>query len=125
MTNVPVMLLTAENSFGARATKAGIVSLQGMLTIFLVLAILWGMIELMHRVIAGKAKPKKVEPTAKAAPAEPAPTVDAAPAAEDTGALIAAITAAIIAARAEEGNTTAFRVVSFRRSGASRTGRGV
>ena len=39
---------------------------------------------------------------------------------EDDGATVAAITAAIIAARAEEGCTTPFRVVSFKRANSRR-----
>ena len=123
-------LTTPEESFGYRASTAGIVSLQGMLTIFLVLAILWAAIEVMHRIFAGKTE-KPAAPKAESKPladAAPAPNAqDAAVAAaiaaalaasEDDGALVAAITAAITAARAEEGCTSGFRVVSFKRAGA-------
>ena len=49
-------------TWGERASTAGIVTLQGMLTIFLVLSILWGAIEIMHRVVH---KEKKVTPMEK------------------------------------------------------------
>ena len=44
----------AEMTFSERLSTAGIVSLQGMLTIFLVLSILWGSVELMHYVLVGR-----------------------------------------------------------------------
>ena len=99
------------------ASTAGVVTLQGMLTIFLVLVALWLAIEIMHRLIHGSNKKSKTE-APKAAPAAPAQSVApvAATAAQDDGAIIAAITAAILAARADEGNTSAFRVVSFKRA---------
>ena len=114
-----------------RAMTAGIVTLQGVLSVFAILAILFGATILMHRLIHGK--PKKTTENRKASPTPeqatnsnaPAPNAqDAAVAAaiaaalaaqEDGGATVAAITAAIIAARAEEGNTGAFRVVAFKR----------
>ena len=104
-----------------KGTLAGIVTLQGMLTVFLVLALIWAAIEVMHLILHGRKAEKKAE-GAKSAPVAAAPVkesaIAAAPAAsEDEGAIIAAITAAIIAARAEEGNNAAFRVVSFQRVG--------
>ena len=103
-------------NWGERISTAGVVSLQGMLTIFLVLIVLWGAIEIMHRVIHKEEK-KPVAPVVQAAPVaqtkeEPAPQV------ADDGAIVAAIIAAITAARAEEGNTETFRVVSFKRAAA-------
>ena len=132
MLNSVIALASASEilPFNERASQAGIVSLQGMLTIFLVLAILWGAIEIMHRVLVGKnekpAKQKQTEatPSAPSANAEDAAVAAAIAAAlaasEDDGALVAAITAAITAARAEEGCTSGFRVVSFKRANASR-----
>lgn len=108
-------------SFGERASQAGIVFLQGMLTIFLVLIILWGAIELMHVILHGsKAKKKKkiktfIEPSpAEAATEHSEEKAFGTP--EDDGAVIAAIVAAIRAMRGEEGDTGAFRVVSFKRA---------
>jgi Na+-transporting methylmalonyl-CoA/oxaloacetate decarboxylase gamma subunit len=117
----------ASNADGAgdKASMAGVVTAQGMLTIFLVLALIWAAIEIMHRIIHRGQTEKKADAD-KSAPIAAAPMGDAAIAAaiaaalaasEDEGATVAAITAAIIAARAEEGNTTAFRVVSFKRVG--------
>lgn len=132
MLNSVIALASASEilPFNERASQAGIVSLQGMLTIFLVLAILWGAIEIMHRLLVGKEeKPAKQkhteatpsEPSANAEDAAVAAAIAAALAAsEDDGALVAAITAAITAARAEEGCTSGFRVVSFKRANASR-----
>ncbi len=132
MLNSAIALMVNGASFGERASTAGIVSLQGMLTIFLVLAILWAAIEIMHRVLVGKTE-KPVDPKAESKPlANAAPAANAEDAAvaaaiaaalaasEDDGAIVAAITAAIIAARAEEGCTGGFRVVSFKRAGARR-----
>ncbi len=129
MLNSVIALMANGASFGERASTAGIVALQGMLTIFLVLAILWAAIEIMHRLLVGKtekpaAQKADSQPAAKAAPA--ANAEDAAVAAAiaaalaasaDDGALVAAITAAITAARTEEGCTGGFRVVSFKRAG--------
>lgn len=112
-------------NWGERASTAGTVTLMGMVTIFSVLAILWAMIEIMHALLHKGEKTEKAvskKETAKA----PAPMGDAAIAAaiaaalaasEDDGAVVAAITAAISAQRAEEGNTSEFRVVAFKRVG--------
>lgn len=109
-----------ELSFSQRLSQAGIVSLQGMLTIFLVLTILWGAIEVMHSVLHRKKKKKKIKTfiESSAAAEKPAETSEAKAfgTPEDDGAVVAAIVAAIRAMRAEEGNTGAFHVVSFKRA---------
>ena len=94
--------------------------------IFLVLALLWGAIEIMHAVLGGKKEKKKASQPTKAETSAPAadtsvavPTV-----VSDDGAVIAAITAAITAARAETGDTSAFRVVSFQRAAKRNARRG-
>ena len=114
MSQILFLLTKDPRPFGERASEAGTVSLLGMLAIFGVLAILWGAIELFHLCIsaAGKKKAKKQNQVEQPTPAEVSPTEPEI----DDGALVAAITAAIAAARTEEGNTTGFRVVSFRRS---------
>ncbi len=121
---LPVALTTPEEDLIAnRTSTAGIVTLQGMLTIFLVLAILWLAIEIMHRLVHKK-KNEESDTSAPVATAVPnandaaiaAAIAAALAASEDDGAVVAAITAAITAARAEEGNTSAFRVVSFKRA---------
>ena len=115
MNFIPVFLTAAGTlGFGERASTAGIVTLQGMLTIFLVLSILWGAIEIMHRVLHKDKKETKKESAPAAAPA---PVVTPAPVeVQDDGAIIAAITAAIMAMRSESGESSAFRVVSFKRT---------
>ena len=115
MNFIPVFLTaTSDLGFNERASTAGIVTLQGMLTIFLVLSILWGAIEIMHRVLHKDKKEPKKESAPVAAPAsEPAPApVEV----QDDGAIVAAITAAIMAMRSESGENSAFRVVSFKRA---------
>ena len=126
-----VYALTANGrSFAENAGEAGKVTLLGMGAIFAVLALMWLVIEISHRLIVGpapKAEKKPEKPVKKTekkpekkTPAAPAPV--AAPAG-DNGALIAAITAAISAAMAEEGYTGGFRVVSFKRASDRRVGR--
>ena len=126
MMNIPVLFAVAAQTinWGERASTAGTVTLMGMVTIFAVLAILWAMIEIMHRVLhKGEKKekaPRQEKTATAAAPKQDDAAVAAAiaaslAAAEDNGALVAAITAAITAARADAGETGAFRVVSFRR----------
>ncbi len=126
-----IVMLASGLSSAERTSTAGIVTLQGVLTIFAVLAILWGATEIMHRLMhrdEGEKKPRTDKPKTSE-PTQPTPNAqDAATAAaiaatlaayEDAGATVAAITAAITAARAEEGNTGAFRVVSFKRAQSS------
>ena len=61
MNIIPVFLTAASDlGFNERASTAGIVTLQGMLTIFLVLSILWAAIEVMHRILhKDKKRPKR------------------------------------------------------------------
>ena len=122
-----IIALAAEDmAAGERASTAGIVTLQGMLTIFLVLALLWAAIEVMHRVLHGNREKETGEKNAAPKGNAPAPNADdaaiaaaiaaALAASEDDGAVVAAISAAITAARAEAGETAPFRVVSFKRA---------
>ena len=117
------LTVSKELGFADRLSTAGTVTLQGMLTIFLVLALLWGTIEIMHLAVhrkGGKKTKKQAEKPAKAqafvaaTPASPTP-VSVASTSDD--ALVAVITAAICAMRAEQGATGGFRVVSFQRRG--------
>ncbi len=125
MMNMVYALTANGRPFLENAKEAGTVTLLGMVAIFAVLALLWLMIEVMHRLMVGPS-PKKEQKAAAApakkesAPARPAPQ---APAAQNDGALVAAITAAISAAMAEEGYTGGFRVVSFRRISSRKNGR--
>ena len=102
-------------------------SLQGMLMIFAVLALLWGAVEIMRSVLIKKQQTKTTEikkiPIKKSTPVAPpvvsAPQPTASSQTDADGALVAAITAAISAAMAEEGYTGGFRVVSFKRASAN------
>ncbi len=122
---------TIGETFGERAGVAGSVTLLGMVTIFAVLAILWGVIEVLHRVLnrGGKTDTPAAKPTAPAAKSaaeakKPAQAVKATEAASrDSGELVAVITAAVAAAMEEEGYTGGFRVVSFRRTQNRKSGR--
>ena len=102
-------------------SQAGIVFLMGMVTIFVVLALLWVAVEIMHRVLHRDENEKKSTVANGSAVGNPddaaiaAAIAAALAAAEDDGAVVAAITAAITAARAEAGETAPFRVVSFKR----------
>ena len=119
MMNLPTVLAANGMSFSERASEAVTMVVMGMVMVFSVLAIIMGVLMIMERFFAGKAKSGEVK---KAAP-KPAPTVAPAPVVqtvEDDGAVIAAITAAISAILAEENGTETyqggFRVVSFKRS---------
>ena len=95
------------------------VLLLGMATVFAVLAILWFVLYLFKVIFYKEKKtsaPKKA-PAAPVAPPAPVNEPTPAPAANDDGALIAAITAAIAAYTADDASFAGgFRVVSFRRS---------
>ena len=119
MMNLPAVLAANGMSFSERASEAVTMVVMGMVMVFSVLAIIMGVLMIMERFFAGKAKSGEVK---KEAP-KPAPTVAPAPVVqtvEDDGAVIAAITAAISAILAEENGTETyqggFRVVSFKRS---------
>ena len=116
---------------GARWTEAGIMMLFGMIMVFAVLAILWGILALMKFIMVGKTpKPKKAEKksavaeviaeSVSAAEEDPEPVVSG----TDDGELVAVIAAAIAAYRESEGlgeeYTGGFRVVSFRRANSGR-----
>ena len=115
------MINTVLMNFGERTAYAGRMLLIGMGTIFLSLAILWGVMELFRRLVVkvpNETSEKPAAPTpAPAARVEKA--VSAAPVAQtpNNDALIAAITAAVAATLAEEngGVVPGFRVVSFRK----------
>ncbi len=113
--------------FSAERIKyAVLVSVQGMVMIFLVLSILWGVVALMkvflHDIPAKKAA--KQAALAKAVEVAAAPVEESAVIAaseEDEGEIVAAITAAIAAMLQSEEYKgqfeSGFRVVSFTRKG--------
>ncbi len=127
--NLIYALRVSGKTFAEDAKEAGTVTLLGMVAIFAVLSLLWLVIEILHRVLTEQKTASVEEKKPKAAPApasvkKPArePKAFGRPAPDD-GALVAAITAAISAARADEGYTGGFRVLSFKRSSNRRSGR--
>ncbi len=117
-TNVLFFLTANGRSFPENLREAGTVTLLGMAAIFAVLALLWGVIEILHSAMSPKTKQSKPTAQPKSAPVKviETPQPEVAPTAEDDGALIAVIMAAISAAMEAEGNTNGFRVVSFKRA---------
>ena len=119
-------LAKKPEGLGERAQIVLEVFVTGMLSVFAVLALLWGIIALskvfLHDIPNAK-KNKNKKPVAPVAPAAPAPAIpDAVEATEevDDGELVAVITAAV-AAMIESGDyknefANGFRVVSFKRS---------
>ena len=114
------LLNSAEQSLSLsdKLSIGGQVTLLGMGTVFAVLIVLWGMVELLHLILVGPAKKPKVikvvEETTTPLAAEPeAVPAPVAPQTDDL-ALIAVITAAIAAASGS--SPSSFRVVSFKRA---------
>ncbi len=112
--------------FGERVAYSLRMLIVGLGAVFAILALLWGVLVLsrilLHDMPARRREQSNsvgvvVKPTAPAPAPAPAPVAPQ-PVAQDNGALIAVITAAVSAAMAEEGTTPpgGFRVVSFRRS---------
>lgn len=102
------------------------VTLQGMLMIFAVLALLWGVLAIfkvfLHDIPEKRAASKATIKAAVAKVAEPEPAAEVLPVAEqDEGEIVAAITAAIAAMLESEEYAgefaSGFRVVSFKRKG--------
>lgn len=109
------ILEIAPVTLGEKLQYGGKMLLIGMGTIFVVLAMLWGCLELMHYLIASS----KQEDTQKSEnnAASPVPTsVIPAPSqvASDDDEIVAAICAAISAAQAENPQLQ-FRAVAFKR----------
>lgn len=90
-------------------TQGAVVCVIGLCTMFIVLAILWGVLEIMRVVFTAKKNPVKAPAAAAPAPA----AVPAAPA-EDDDELIAVLTAAVAASL---GQTTTYnlKIKSYRR----------
>ena len=115
---------TAEKMpIGERVTYALQVSLIGMLAVFAVLTIIWGALVLMRIVIEAitKQRNKKNKGSDTNEPAVEVSAEEASSVDYDDEQLVAVITAAVAAARAEEakkdGRTAGgFRVVSFKRT---------
>lgn len=129
MNYLPLFLVynPPHETLAEKFSLAGTMLLRGMGTVFLVLIVLWGIIELFSYVFssAERSSKKAEQPVQKPAEAktevkeEPAvvaeETVEEIPA-QDDGAVVAAIMAAIEAYRREEGTySLPYRVVSFKR----------
>lgn len=112
-----------NGELGEAVIKAVEVTLLGLGMVFLVLAILWGVLAIFKVLFSGE---KKVEKTTNAdIPVAPVAEPEPVEAEADDGELIAVITAAIEAYRASESGgdenyAGGFRVVSFKRAGAGR-----
>ena len=117
------VLMAAEGikPLGERLTDGLQVFVIGILAVFGVLAVLWGVLALFKVVFydipkkkaeAKKNKPEETAPVTEAAPAAPAATEVS----SDDTQLITVITAAIAAYNAENGaSALPFRVVSYKR----------
>lgn len=109
------------DNIGKRFIEAGIpVAVLGILTVFAVLTLIWGALELLKYFFYTIPEQKKKDQTKTAPKNEPAPVapvVSAPVAASNDEEIVAAIIAAITAARADEGisPTVGFRVVSFKK----------
>lgn len=104
---------------GERWALAGQMTLLGMVMIFSVLALLWGVLIIFQKTMGREQSAPKTE---EVKVEKPAPVVEEAPVVTsgDDEIIAAVIAAAVAAYMAEEGNTEAaynggFRVVSFRR----------
>lgn len=108
---------------------AGQMTLLGMVMIFAVLGLLWGVLSLFKIIFAPKKKKAKktAEPSVAVSEDKPiaAPVQEVAPKADGNAdaELVAIITAAVAAYMAEDGeaHTGGFRVVSFKRVRSGRT----
>ena len=136
MLNITVIAAQAEantqviEDFSERLSLFGEVTLLGMGTVFIVLAILWGLIALIgfffdlhNKKVAAKNSAAKEKAASAAAKVPATPVAEQTPAQQDNnGALVAAITTAIAAyidadETLQEEYSGGFRVVSFRRAG--------
>lgn len=94
--------------------NGGSYAVVGLLTVFAVLAIIWGLLELFH--LLSNRKPTRAAESETAEPATPVPAVSpSAPAADSDDEEIVAVIAAAIAAAQNENPLGSFRVVSFQR----------
>ncbi len=86
--------------------QGAVVAIIGICTVFTVLAILWGVLELMRAIFSSKKK--KSAPVAAPAPAAPQPVIET-----DDSELIAVLTAAIAASLNQ--STYNLKIKSYRR----------
>ena len=136
MYNLPVFLAAefAYDTWGEKFALCGRMLLTGMGTVFLVLAFLWGVIAIFGAVakLAEKRERERIMEEVRNSPApndakKPLPVPETPPVEEeeDSGALIAVITAAIEAYRSAEGLPAgSYRVVSFRKKNTKKSWNG-
>jgi hypothetical protein len=118
-------LAATDMTFGDRIGYSVRMLVVGMLMVFSVLTLLWGVLAIFKYFFYDIPKRNKetathnaeealehIAPVVPVAPAAPEPVT---PPVADDAAIVAAITAAIAATLAEEGYTGGFRVVSFRK----------
>ena len=123
--NLTTILFSLPNvtgmDFGERLSYSLRMLVVGMGVVFASLCILWAVLALFHRVYERVTSPEEESPDdaaqqpASVAVSAPETSAGATPATDD-GALVAAITAAIMQERTKNGQSGAFRVVSFRRT---------
>ena len=88
----------------------------GFILVFVVLALIWGLLELFSLLFTKKKAENEKKSEAPAPAVEPAPVIEASEPESDDLELVAVITAAISAYRSAEGESPkGFRVVSFRK----------
>lgn len=87
-------------------TSGGVVGVIGLATVFAVLMILWGILELMRVIFAPKANNDASKESAPAPTAAPAPVAPVVEEATDDSELVAVLTAAIAASL----NTSTYRL---------------
>lgn len=99
-------------TFAERMQHAGTGTVIGVLTVFAILIILWGVLILLQKIFYHPAKPAKVEKQeATALSEQPAP----APKTDDAQ-IIAVLTAAVAAMLERQNIGTSFKIKSFRRT---------
>lgn len=102
--------MSATLTFAERMQNAGIGTVIGVGTVFLILIFLWGLLSLMQKIFDRTEKPAaKVE---EAAPVQEA----AVTATADDTQLIAVLTAAVAAVLDAQNIQTGFKIKSFRRT---------
>ena len=137
MYNLPVFLAAefAYDTWGEKLALCGRMLLTGMGTVFLVLAFLWGVIAIFGAVakLAEKRERERIMEEVRNSPApndakKPVSVPETSPVEEEeenSGALIAVITAAIEAYRSAEGLPAgSYRVVSFRKKNTKKSWNG-
>ena len=101
-------------TFAERMFEAGTGTVIGVLTVFAVLLILWGFIEIMHVMLLKATAPKKEKTEVKVTEQQSSVSAQKA---EDSTELIAVITAAVACMMEAQGIPgTSFKIKSFRRT---------